>query len=97
MKTIYLDSDYKCHVTDDGTRTAVEEKFFRDKCDGFIEGYRLVPAGKSWTRPDGTVFCGKMITPWKDYDEMDAAQRAYEQARLADYEALINTLYEEVL
>ena len=86
MKTIYLDSDYKCHVTDDGTMTAAESKFFDGKCDTFIEGYRFVPYGESWTRDDGEVFCGEMIAPWKDYAELDAAQREYEREMLADAE-----------
>lgn len=96
MKTVYLDSDFKCHVADDGTLTQVETSFFDGKCDGFIEGYRFVPAGESWTRSDGVVFSGEMITPWKDFSELDRAQREYEQQLLAEYEALINELYEEV-
>lgn len=96
MKTVYLDSDFKCHVADDGTLTQVETAFFDGKCDGFIEGYRFVPAGESWTRSDGVVFSGEMITPWKDFSELDRAQREYEQQLLAEYEALINELYEEV-
>ena len=28
MKTIYIDSDFKCHLVDDGTMTAVETDFF---------------------------------------------------------------------
>ena len=47
MKTIYIDSDFKCHITDDGTMRAVETDFFDQKCDAFIEGYRFVPAGES--------------------------------------------------
>ena len=83
MKTIYIDSDFKCHVTNDGTMTAVETDWFDDKCDIFIEGYRFIPAGSSWTRSDGSVFKGKMITPWKPYLELDAAQRSYERDALA--------------
>lgn len=86
MKTIYIDSDYKCHITNDGTMTAVETNFFDGKCDAFIEGYRFVPFGESWTRNDGEVFDGEMISPWKDYAELDAAQREYERQLLADAE-----------
>lgn len=78
MKTIYLDIDFKCHPTNDGTMTPVEEAFFDGKCDTFIEGYRYVPAGYSWTRSDGKVFHGKMIAPWKPYDQLFAAQAQYE-------------------
>ena len=97
MRTIYIDSDYKCHVTDDGTMTAIETDHFDGKCDAFIEGYCFVPAGESRTRPDGTVFRGEMAAPWQDYSALDAAQRSFEQEMIAAYEALINELYEEVL
>lgn len=85
MKTIYLDSEYKCHLDDDGMMTAVETDFFDGMCDAMVEGYRLVPPGHSWTREDGVVFAGEMIAPWKPWEALDAAQREYERAR---YEAL---------
>lgn len=84
MKTIYLDSDYKCHVTNDGTMTAAETDYFDGKCDNFIEGYRFVPAGESWEREDGVVFHGEMISPWKDYAELDAIQREYERQMIRE-------------
>lgn len=95
MKTIYLDSDFKCHPTDDGTMTAVETDFFDGKCDSFIEGYRLKPDGATWVREDGEVFSGgEMIAPWKDYRELAAAQAQYEQdlADRADLEEAYNYL-----
>ena len=93
---IYIDSDFKCHTTNDGTMTAVETDFFDGKCNAYIEGYRFVPSGESWTRSDGVVFQGEMVAPWKPYDELDAAQREYEREQLAEYEALVNELYAEV-
>lgn len=86
MRTIYIDSDFKCHTSNDGTMTEVEITFFDGKCQTFIEGYRFVPSGECWTRSDGVVFTGEMITPWKDYNELDAAQREYERQKLADAE-----------
>ena len=85
MKTIYLDSEFKCHVADDGAMTAVETDFFDGKCDFFIEGYRIIPSGESWTRSDGVVFYGEMVAPWKPYSELDAAQREYEKQLLSEY------------
>ena len=98
--TIYIDSDFKCHVSDpDGTMTAVETDFFDGKCAAYIEGYRYVPAGAAWMRPDGVVFQGEMIAPWKDWLELDAAQREYEReqyaamaADLADAKAALKLL-----
>ena len=79
--TIYIDNDYKCHVTDDGTRRAFEVSSFDGKCAAFIEGYRYVPSGERWVKPNGEFFRGEMITPWRDYDYLQAAQEAYEQGQ----------------
>lgn len=87
MRTIYLDSDFKCHVHNNSSMVEIDAvDFFDGKCDEFIEGYRFIPAGESWTREDGRVFRGEMISPWRPYSELDAAQRQYEQERLADAE-----------
>ena len=68
--TIYLDTDYLCHTTDDGTRRPIETDAFEGKCNYYIEGYRFIPAGESWTRYDGAVFNGEMIAPAKNYDRI---------------------------
>jgi hypothetical protein len=92
MKTVYLGDDFKCHTTNvDGTFREVvlsekAEVFFTSKCQTFIEGYRLKPDGETWIGEDGTVFSGgEMISPWKDYNELDAAQREYERQMLSEY------------
>ena len=82
MRTIYIDSDFKCHIATDGAMMAVETSFFNGKCDTFIEGYRFVPEGKHWTRDDGYVFHGEMVAPWKPYSELASAQREYERQLL---------------
>jgi hypothetical protein len=90
---IYIDHEYKCHVTNDGTMREVEvPDFFDGKCDAFIEGYRFLPSGESWARSDGVVFTGEMVAPWKPYEELDAAQRQYEQALIADMRNALHTL-----
>ena len=89
---IYVDKSYKCHLSDDGTITEVQTDFFDGKCQEYIEGYRFVPAGESWTRSDGIVFQGEMISPWKPYNELDAAQREYERQKLADAETALAIL-----
>lgn len=65
--TIYLDSEFICHLTDDGTMTAIETDDFDGQTDAFIEGYRYVPEGETWTRSDGVQFKGLMIAPAKNY------------------------------
>lgn len=89
MKTIYLDADYKCHMVDDGSMTAVETDAFDDKCDVYIEGYRFIPSGSTWTRSDGEEFSGEMMAPWKPWEELDGAQRRFERAQIAEYEAAL--------
>lgn len=89
---IYIDSDFKCHASNDGMMREVQTDFFDGKCQTFIEGYRFVPAGESWTREDGEVFTGEMVAPWKPYEELDAAQREYEHGQLADMKAALELL-----
>ena len=74
---IYVDTKtFHCHIINpDGTFLEHETTFFDGKCGTFIEGHRCVLPGKSWTRFDDKVFRGEMIAPWKDYAELDAAQR----------------------
>lgn len=87
---IYIDNDYKCHTTGNGTMTAVETDAFDGKCTEYIEGYRFVPSGQTWTREDGVEFGGnEMISPWRDWEELDAVQRKYERQQLADMRAAL--------
>lgn len=94
MKTIYLDSDFKCHIFGDDTMTAVETAAFDGKCDTYIEGYRFVPGGKTWVREDGVEFSGEMIAPWKPWQELEEAQREYERQLVAEYEAALQEIEE---
>lgn len=96
MRTIYIDSDFKCHTVNDGTMTAVETDYFGGKCDAFIDGYRFIPSGESWAREDGVVFHGEMVAPWKDYNELNNAQREYEKQLLAEYAEALRTVGVEV-
>lgn len=89
---LYIDADCKCHVENDGTMTVIETAFFDGKCKEYIEGYLFVPSGESWTREDGVVFEGEMISPWETYSELDAAQREYERQQLADMRAALELL-----
>lgn len=92
MRTIYIDAEFKCHVTNDGTMTAVETNFFDGKCDAYIEGYRFVPEGEVWTGEDGTVFAGEMIAPWKSHIELERAQMAHERQLLNEYAEALKVL-----
>lgn len=96
--TIYIDDDYKCHTSPGDGLTAVETDTFDGKCRQYIEGYRFVPAGQSWTREDGQVFTGEMVAPWRDYAILAELQALYEeeQAKQADMAAALDTIYSGV-
>ena len=91
---IYIDNEYKCHVSNDGTMREFDVPFFDGKCVRYIEGYRYVPAGESWTRADGEVFRGEMIAPWRDYAILAELQALHEeeQAKQADMQAALVVL-----
>lgn len=74
MRTIYIDSDFKCHTVDNGTMTAVETDFFDNKCDVFVEGY-CYDTSKGYVQ----------VYPWKNYAELNDAQRQYEKQLLTEY------------
>lgn len=94
MKTIYIDSDFKCYTTSGEGLTAIETDAFDGKCDAYIEGYRFIPSGQTWTREDGVVFTGEMIAPWKPWAELDAAQREYEREQYAALLSELSEVYE---
>lgn len=105
MSKIYLDSEYRCHTTnDDGNYREVVlsesvRAFFANKCTTFIEGYRLKPEGETWVREDGKVFSGgTMKTPWKPYDELASAQAQYEldmAEAAAAYQEGVDSAYDQ--
>lgn len=94
--TIYIDRDFKCYTESAAGRTAVETDAFDGKCRQYIEGYRFVPSGESWTREDGQVFRGEMIAPWRDYAILEEFQAIYEeeQAKQAEEQEALNILLE---
>lgn len=89
--TIYIDSDYKCYVSAAEGRKAIETDAFNGKCAEWIESFRFVPAGETWTRGDGEVFTN-MVAPWKDLGEAYAAQTAYVTAQNTQYEAALSEI-----
>lgn len=79
---VYIDVNdgFKCYAHNDREDLLpVDVLQFDGKCTAYIEGCRCKPDGYSWTRDDGVVFDGgEMITPWKPYNELAAAQVQYE-------------------
>ena len=93
--TIYIDNDYKCHTSSGDGFTPVETDAFDSKCRQYIEGYRFVPAGETWTREDGQVFHGEMIAPWRDYAILSEFQEVAQEEQTKATEE-IAAIVEEV-
>ena len=90
MKKIYIDTDYVCHTANpDGTFREVGTDAFDGKCDSFIEGYRYVPEGETWTRSDGVEFEGEMVAPAVDYEPLGIAQAQYERKDMENALAIL--------
>lgn len=98
MRTIYLDSDFAVHLEQQEGFLPFETDFFDGMCDTLVEGYRIVPDGKTWTRQDGKVFAGEMIAPLQWTDVLEAAQGEYEKAQeqIAELEAYYNAMQEVI-
>lgn len=92
---IYIDKDYMCHAENDGSMREFELPFFEGKCVAYIEGYRYVPQGESWTRADGELFTGEMISPAVDSRVLEAIQKQYD-AMLPEMEDMKNALVNEL-
>ena len=84
-----------CNLDDDSKMREFDVPYFDGKCKTFVDGYRYVPSGETWTRSDGTEFHGEMIAPWKDYSALAMAQQAYEQAQ-AENDVEIAELMDEL-
>lgn len=91
---IYIDNECKCYTeqNSDGTLREIDKELFPGMCKKYIEGYRYIPSGESWTRSDGVVFSGEMIAPWQDWRKLDAAQREYEREQLAAYDQALSEI-----
>lgn len=95
---IYIDEKKRCHTTNpNGDFREFDVKFFDNKCQTFIEGFIFCPEGESYVRDDGEEFFGECKVPWKNYDQLAAAQAQYE-ADLADaaaaYQEGVNSAYD---
>lgn len=77
---IYLDNEYKCHVTDDGTMRAVECDFFDSKCVEFVEGYIYDDRNSL------------VVYPWKPYAELEVIQNAVDRTQAEADEQIMGLL-----
>ncbi len=96
MSTYYLDKDYRLHVQPgEGLEPWVDENgCFDGKSVTYIEGFRVIPAGRTWSAPDGTLYTGQMIAAAVDYATLKKAQDELESgiAERADMQAALELL-----
>lgn len=79
---VYIDELGHCHAENANGRQAVEDEFFDARAPETIEGY-MCTLGANGER---------MISPWQPWEQLDAAQRAYEQNLITQYEAALSAI-----
>lgn len=93
MKTVFVDADFMCHVTNDGTMAEVQTESFDNLCNNAIEQMRFVPNGETWTRSDGRIIHGVFIQA-TDSAIIDAYQRQWreDQEQMTDMQNALEIL-----
>lgn len=86
---VYIDKEYNCYASDDGTRRGFETTFFEGKCPKYVEGFKYVPCGETYIDEEGRAFHGEMCIINANHLELQIAQLEYE---LADADAALNEL-----
>jgi len=99
---IYLDENFMAYPDQNEATTRMPwedtDGFFIGKCDAFIEGYRVVPEGETWTRADGTVFSGLMIAPVRNPAVLQVAQAMADETTIAALDAeVVDLTYQNVM
>ena len=79
--TIYLDSDFMCHLENAQGRTPIETDVFDGTIDEAIPYYRYIPYGQWWQDPQkGIIISGTFIQAI----DSTAIDRIVQQALIAD-------------
>ena len=99
---VFLDDQFMAHAqqNENGTFTPWTDTggFFTGKCDAFIEGFRVVPEGESWTRSDGAVFSGLMISCAVELHFALAAQAEADRQTIEGLDtAVVDLTYQNIL
>lgn len=101
MFKVYLDSDFICHLKNDGTMREYYTIFFNeDTPEKFIENYRIIPDGENWTRKDGVIFSGEMVLPAINCDSLELIKEQHDiddEKNIQELGALIDEIYNEDL
>ena len=88
MKTIYLDSEYMCHLTGGGSMIETQTDVFDGTADRAIPYYRYIPENTEWVDERGRVFYGLFVQA----TDSNAIDRATKDALIADMQAALEIL-----
>lgn len=88
MKSIYIDSDYMCHLEDGEGRTEVLTDMFDGVVDGAIPYYRYIPQGKTWTDNKGRDYHGLFVQA----TDSNAIDRITQTAIMTDMQNALSIL-----
>lgn len=88
MKTIYIDSDFMCHLENAEGRTEVETDVFDGIVDAAIPYYRYIPQGEEWTDSKGRVLHGLFIQA----TDSNAIDRIVQAAYINDMQNALSIL-----
>lgn len=97
MKTIYLDSNYMCHISNNGTWQEVTTDIFDSMCEKAIECYRFIPEGQVWKKSKTIILRGPFV---QAVTESSLIQQQYEiddDKYTQELGALIDEIYNEDL
>lgn len=61
MKTVYIDSNFMCHLQNDGTMAEVQTDIFDSTVDDAIPYYRYIPQDEEWIDGNGRVIHGIFV------------------------------------
>lgn len=88
MKTIYIDSNYMCHLENAQGRTPIETDAFDGIVDAAIPYYRYIPQGEEWTDSKGRVLHGLFIQA----TDSNAIDRIVQAAYINDMQNALSIL-----
>lgn len=88
MKTIYIDSEYMCHLENGQGRTAVETDVFDGVVNEAVPYYRYIPEGHEWADKKGRVFHGLFIQA----TDSEAIDRITQSAIITDMQNALSIL-----
>ena len=102
MAIYYLDKEFRLHLEQKEDFLSWEDKdgFFEQKSATFIEGYRVIPEGKTWKDKNGTIYYGLTISAAVDYSTLTKAQSEMDvlQSTIAELDtALLDITYENII